>query len=188
MAIRINLLPWREELRKKRTKTTSGFLIGGLILGVLASALAYLYFAGKETDLNNAVAKVKSETSKLDKKLAEKKQLETLKVKINNQISSIKQLQSKRATSTHVMEDFANAIPDELFIRLFELKDTQITIEGVAINDAKVSELMVNIDKSPWFKTPTLTYINRENDIPDEAKNFQLTTRVVNPNGEEDEQ
>lgn len=188
MAIQFNLLPWREELRTKRANRNKYSLISAAILGL---ALGGAYFAWEKVRLNDhqeALSLVTNKNNSLKPKLKEKKALDELKTKLNNQIDSIEALQGDRASVSHMVEELSSANIQSLFLNKFTLNDGQVEITGVAENDSQISDLMKQLRKSPWYQEPKLVEIISNAQIGEETKSFKITSKLLLPGSEKDKE
>ena len=116
---RLNLLPWREELRKEREKE---FYIMLATAAVLAVALwgAIHYYHTLLIDRQNARnAFLEQEITKLDKKIEEIRQLEKAKEKAEKErkkaLKKEKKLASASRTSPLKIQTFTPMIPYVVF-------------------------------------------------------------------------
>lgn len=181
MAIQFNLLPWREERRSKITKRNQFSLIGALALGALLGLGYYGYEKVRLDDHEKALSLVKSKNSALQPKLKEKKRLDDLKVKLNNQIDAIEALQGDRASVTHMVEELSIANDQSLFLTAFNLRDGAVEIRGIAENDTQIADLMKELRSSEWYQEPRLIEIISNSDLGDEVKNFSITSQLLLP-------
>ncbi len=181
MAIQFNLLPWREELRLKRTKQNQGILIAGAVLGLLVAGAYYGYESVRLSDHEKALSLIKKKNKALEPRLKEKKKLDKLKVTLNNQIDSIENLQADRASVTHMMEELSAANTQQLSLTKFVLADGKVSIEGIAENDAEVADLMKKLNASEWYQEPTLKSMSSNNRYGGEVKDFVITSQLLLP-------
>lgn len=181
MAIQFNLLPWREELRAKRLKRNQSTLIAAGILGVLLAGGYYAYEKARLKDHEAALQLVKNKNQSLQAQLKEKKELEALKIELNNQIDSIEALQADRASVSHMVEELSKANKQQLFLTEFRLKDGSVNISGIAENDAQISDLMKQLRRSEWYKEPELVDIVSDKKYEGEIKRFRVNSQLLLP-------
>lgn len=179
---KINLLPWRQELRKERQNEF--YMVIGL---VTAAALFLLYTVnGFYTDAielqnkrNNFVV---SETKVLDAKIKEIKQLRETRQMLIERMELIQALQGNRPIIVRVFDEMARAVPDELFFTNVSIKGTAVNVKGVAKSNNRVSALMRNFDQSDWFTNPALVKVHSRSD---KEKTFEITLTRDKPQAEE---
>jgi type IV pilus assembly protein PilN len=170
----INLLPWREDLRKQKqkefisTSTISAVLAGMLVL------VAHLYVNGKiehQTQRNNYI---QTEIDILNTRIGRIKELESMKQGLLARMNVIQDLQSSRPESVHLMDELVRSLPDGVFLNLFKQRSKDLTMEGVAQSNARVSDYMRNIDTSEWFSDPHLDLIRTTENNRRRIANFTL--------------
>ncbi len=170
----INLLPWREELRKQKQKE---FISTASISAVLAGMLvlvAHLYVNGKieyQTQRNNYI---QTEIDILNTRIGRIKELESMKQGLLARMNVIQDLQSSRPESVHMMDELVRSLPDGVYLNLFKQRDKKLTMEGVAQSNARVSDYMRNIDTSEWFSDPHLDLIRTTENNRRRIANFTL--------------
>lgn len=181
MAIQFDLLPWRQERRKKRVKNNQIILILGALVGLLSGGGYYAWQKGMLEDHQKALVTLKDRNQRLEPLLKEKKELDALKILLNNQIDAIEALQANRASVSHMVEELSNANDQELFLKEFVLNNGAVTISGVAQDDTQISDLMNNLRKSVWYQEPQLIQIVSDKGLGEEVKTFTITSQLLLP-------
>ncbi|NNF16225.1 MAG: PilN domain-containing protein [Gammaproteobacteria bacterium] len=156
---RINLLPWREELRKIRQKNF-GIAAVGAVLAAAAILLGALAFYTAKIDYQNARnAYLDREIQVLNDQIKEIDELETVKERLIARMEIIEDLQTKRPEVVHLFDELVKAIPDGVHLLSVKQTGTRITISGIAQSSSRVSAFMRNIDSSPWLTNPDLNVV-----------------------------
>ena len=156
---KINLLPWREELRKQKQQEF-GFLAGGAaVIAALAVLLAHLHINGLIDNQNQRNAFLEKEIDILDQRIGRIKELEQLKANLLARMNVIQELQRSRPESVHLMDEMVRTLPDGIYLKKFTQKGKALTMDGIAQSNARVSDYMRNIDNSLWLKNPRLDLI-----------------------------
>ncbi|MDR2364658.1 MAG: PilN domain-containing protein [Zoogloeaceae bacterium] len=149
--IRINLLPHREEKRKERRKqfyaiSVMMFILGAVIwLSVHAVNARHIesqdarnrYIEGEIAKLDDVIVEIKDLRTQIDRLLARKQVIETL--------------QSNRAETVHLFNELSTRLPMGVYLTTVTQSDNKITLKGYAQSNARVSQLMVNLNESPLF-------------------------------------
>ncbi len=170
----INLLPWREELRKQKqkefisTSTISAILAGMLVL------VAHLYVNGKIEHQKSRNNYIQTEIDILNKRIGRIQELESMKQGLLARMNVIQDLQSSRPESVHMMDELVRSLPDGVFLNLFKQRNKNLTMEGIAQSNARVSDYMRNIDTSEWFSDPHLDLIRTTENNRRRIANFTL--------------
>ncbi len=158
----INLLPWRDELRKRREKefivtaVIAALMMGGVVLGV------HLHYESRIAYQDQRNAFIETEISALDKKL---KEIENLKRKRDSLIARtkvIQDLQAGRPEIVHVFDELVTTLPDGVYYTKVAQKGRGLNLHGVAQSNARVSSLMRSLNTSTWFENPSLVEITAD--------------------------
>ncbi len=156
---RINLLPWREELRTRR-KNQFFMGLGGAVVGAgLVALIAQLILGGIISNQRERNGILSAEIKALDARIEEILDLETKKDRLLARMEIIEQLQGSRPEIVHIFDEMARALPDG--VRLTSIKQTgkRIEIRGTAESNTRVSAFMRNIDRSEWLTRPDLEVV-----------------------------
>jgi type IV pilus assembly protein PilN len=156
---RINLLPHREE-RRKRARQHFVVVAGGTaVVGILIVGLMHTFYAAKietQTDRNKFL---KNEIVKLDKDIAEIKKLRDEIQALLARKQVIETLQADRAQTVHLLDELVRQMPDGVYLKAVSQKGLRINLLGYAQSNARVSTLMRNIESSPWLEKPELVEV-----------------------------
>ncbi len=176
---RINLLPWREELRRqRRTEYLS-------ILGACALAAAGVWFAihmyfnaliEQQQRRNNFLS---AEIKLLDKKIAEIKALEKEKENLIARMKAIETLQTSRPIVVHLFDELVSTLPDGVYLTSINQSGETVTVKGVAQSNARVSNYMRNVEAAEWVREPKLSIIQSKTEDGKRTADFTLTIKQV---------
>ena len=185
---RINLLPWRAELRKQRQRE---FLsLAGITALAMAAVVALAHYQVEFwiEDQNARNAFLDSEIARLDKKILEIKELEKEKENLLARMRIVEQLQTSRPEVVHLFTEMVTSLPEGVYLTAVNQKDRNVTLEGFAQSNARVSSFMRNLDTSPWLSVPDLkriqAFIGKEAGSP-RLSQFQMIVTQTNPNAPE---
>lgn len=156
MSARINLLPHREERRKRARQHFFVVAAGTAVVGVLIVGLVHTFYAAKIDAQNQRNIFLKNEIVKLDKDIAEIKKLRDEIAALLARKQVIETLQADRAQTVHLLDELVRQVPDGVYLRTVTQKGLNVNIKGYAQSNARVSTLMRNIDSSPWLERPVL--------------------------------
>lgn len=163
MSVRVNLLPHREE-RRKRARTHFAMLAGmTAVLGLAIVGAVYLVNEGSINEQKERNTFMKSEIAKLDKEIDEIKKLKDEIAALLARKQVIETLQSDRAQTVYLLDELVRQMPEGVFLRTVKQKGLGIDVVGYAQSNARVSALMRNIESSPWLASPNLVEIKATN-------------------------
>ena len=160
---RINLLPHREE-RRKRARQHFFVVAGGTaVIGALVVIAMHGFYAARietQTDRNRFL---KSEIVKLDKDIAEIKKLRDEIQALLARKQVIETLQADRAQTVHLLDELVRQMPEGVYLKSVSQKGLRVNLVGYAQSNARVSTLMRNIEASPWLERPQLVEVKAAN-------------------------
>lgn len=183
---KINLLPWRDELRKQRQQEFYVMLGIAAVIAVGIWGVVHLYHTQLIEYHQARNAYIKIEIDKLDKKIAEIKQLQREKERLLARMRAIEQLQGNRPLIVRLFDELVNSLPEGVSLLGLSQKGTSVTINGVAQSNARVSNFMRNLESSDWLKDPQLDIIQAKDEAGQRISNFTLRFTQVVPKASED--
>jgi type IV pilus assembly protein PilM len=175
----VNLLPWREALRKQR-QTQFALTVAGAL--VLTGGLFYLFHSYVDGLIESQNARnqfLQQQIVEIDKKIKEVLNLEAEKAKLLARMNIIQELQASRPQVVHVFDELVRTIPEGIFLTHAQRKGQILTLEGVAESQARVSALMNNLDTSTWFAGPKLNVVQTSAKDKTRISRFVLLATVL---------
>jgi type IV pilus assembly protein PilN len=184
---RINLLPWREELRHERKKQFIVFL-------ALTILLAGSVWGGIHTMMSSKVDYQKSrnkymdqEIKKLNDEIAEISDLQKVRRNLLERMEVIQDLQGSRPSIVHLFTEIVATVPNGVYLESLSQTGGNLLMNGEADSNARVSTYMRNLSKSEWLKDPNLSVIQIEDKQVNRISTFTLTVKQTSPNATEQE-
>ncbi len=172
----INLLPWREDLRKEKQTEFAVLTVVVVVLAGLACLAVHMFNESQISNQKKRNKLIQDEIAIVDKKIKEIKDIEERRDALKARIGVIEGLQSGRPEMVRLFNEFIRTVPKEVYLDSFEQKGGQLTIKGVALSQSRVSEYMENLDKSPIFGIPKLKVITAKS--KGQTKRFLFTLQV----------
>ena len=149
---KINLLPWRDELREKRKKEFIALCIGAFLVGALGVGSTWFYYDHKLQDQEQANQLIISHNQNLDVQLKSLDGLQEQRNAIIERMKLIQGLQSQRPIAVHLIDELVRVTPSNMYITKFDRTADKFTIEGRAESPNTVAELLRNLEASPWYR------------------------------------
>jgi type IV pilus assembly protein PilN len=159
---RINLLPWREELRKEQQRQFLTVIGLSAVLMALIIVAVHIQIAGMIADQNDRNDFLKKEIAKVEKQIKEINALAKEKKNLLARMEVIEQLQRNRPEIVHLFDEIAKVMPEGTYLISLKQNGKTLIMEGMAQSNARVSALMRNIDASPWLAKPRLQVIKKD--------------------------
>jgi type IV pilus assembly protein PilN len=156
---KINLLPWREELRKQRQQDFLIAMGASVLLTCILFGLVYLHIEGMKEYQQKRNDMVQHEIDEVEKKIKEINDIESKKNTLNTKIDLIKDLQASRPKIVRVFDELRKITPIGVYLLSVDQKGGDITITGKAETNAKVSDYMKAVENSKWLTSPNLKFV-----------------------------
>ena len=163
MSGKINLLPHREE-RRKRARTHFA-VMGGMTaaLGLVIVAAVWFVYQQRIDAQEERNKFMKSEIAKLDKEIDEIKEVKDKIAALLARKQVIETLQTDRVQTVYLLDELVRQMPEGVFLRSVKQVGAGVHLVGYAQSNARVSTLMRNIESSPWLSSPNLIEIKAVN-------------------------
>jgi type IV pilus assembly protein PilN len=178
---KINLLPWREELRQELKKEFLVILAGTVVFALVVLLATNRVYNSWIDNQNNRNSYVQRNIDELNRQVEEIKTLEAKRRQLLDRMKVIQDLQGTRPLVVHVFDEMVRTLPDGVFYQSLARSDTTIDITGVAESNNRVSSLMRQLDKSDWFESPNLTSVQAAAEFGEQASSFKMTVKVSPP-------
>jgi type IV pilus assembly protein PilN len=158
--ILINLLPHREERRKRRkaaffTGLGVSFAAGLLIVGLWYSVLQQMTSAQQERNLflANEIKRLEAQIKDIANLRAE---IDALKARQK----AVEDLQTDRNTPVYLLNELVKQTPEGVYLTTIKQTDQVVAVNGVAQTNERVSEFLRNtLYNSQWLERPELIEI-----------------------------
>ncbi|ATD65680.1 PilN domain-containing protein [Neisseria weixii] len=172
--IKINLLPYREEIKQRKKQQFKILMLTALLIGLGLSALTYLSINGAIDSQQGRNAFLESEIKKLDDDLGEIKKLQAEKENFLAKKIKVEELQEKRSQAAYIIDTLNVLTPDNTYLTALEAENpTTYKVTGRAISDNKIAVFMRALPSTGVFSQPELLSIKK-------VENYQeFTLRVL---------
>ncbi|NBB93876.1 MAG: pilus assembly protein PilN [Gammaproteobacteria bacterium] len=186
---RINLLPWRENLRQERQRN---FLIALVATAVLAVLLVFLGSHLVQRQISDQEARnnfLRQEIRQLDRDIASIEELEQTRDNLLARKNVIERLQENRSMMVHLFNTLARTVPEGIRLTSVRQAGEELTIEGTTQSETRVSDYMRNIEAAEWMHEPDLRIIEARDGAEGSAEpfRFELRARVASPKAVDEE-
>jgi type IV pilus assembly protein PilN len=176
---RINLLPWREELRKERQKNFGIAAAIAVAFGIVVVLFSNYVYNSKIEYQNARNQYLRSEITVLDQQIKEILDLEAKKERLIARMEIIEQLQRSRPEVVHLVDQLVRTVPDGVYLTSVKQVGPLLEIKGGAESNTRVSAYMRNIDSSEWMTDPRLEKIEVVDRTGQRVSEFSITARQV---------
>ncbi len=176
--IRINLLPHREE--KRRARRQQFIALAGLVVAISALVVFMVHgvLASRIGSQEEKNAFLKREIAALDKDIDEIKRLKEQTSALLSRKQVIETLQSNRSEAVGMFNELARLTPEGTYLKSIRQTGQSISLSGYAQSNARVSNLMHNLETSTLLANPMLLEIHSATVGKQRLNEFNLTVRV----------
>jgi type IV pilus assembly protein PilN len=181
MMARINLLPHREDRRKRARQHFLVVAGGTAVVGALVVMAMHGYYAARIDAQIERNRFLKSEIAKLDKEIAEINKLKDEIQALLARKQVIETLQTDRAQTVHLLDELVRQMPEGVYLKSVVQRGMSVSLVGYSQSNARVSTLMRNIEASQWLANPGLVEIKATNVAKRRLSEFNLNFQLKRP-------
>jgi type IV pilus assembly protein PilN len=187
MTTRINLLDWRAERRERRKQQFISMLGLSLVASAALVGLGWTTMSSAVASQQERNAFLEKQIQETEQKIKEIEELEKVKANLLARMRVIEELQASRSASVHFFDEIVNTLPEGVTLKGIKQAGAQVTLDGVAESNGRVSTYMKNLEASEWFDEPKLIVIKTGTKEGTRGAEFQLQVkRLVSPNQSSD--
>ena len=156
----INLLPWREARRRRQRRQLWAAIVVICIVAGSVFAVAWWTQSEEISFQRSRNAYLLREIRNVEAQLEEIDQIKLRKKALVARMTIIRQLQQKRVGIVHALDNLVRALPEGLYFVSAKRSQGSFKLVGVARSNARVSELMLNLNSSVSFGDSHLEIVN----------------------------
>ena len=158
--IKINLLPHREEKRKRQKNDFYSLLMIAGVVGVVIVVLVGTIFSRQLSAQADRNSYIVAENLKLDEKIKEvaslKQEIDGLKARQQ----AVEDLQGDRNQPVFMLDELVKLTPEGVYLRALKQEGQRILLTGYAQSNQRVAEFLFNLsNKTDWMIQPQLIEI-----------------------------
>lgn len=160
MTTLINLLPHREEARKRRRE---GFYVSlgvSAVLGGVVAGMIYLWYAAQISGQQSRNLMLQTEIKRLEAQIKDIANLQAEIAALRARQQAVEDLQADRNMPVHLLNELVRQLPDGVYVTSVRQDNQSVAIAGIAQSNERVSELLRNLaNNSQWMTRPELIEI-----------------------------
>jgi type IV pilus assembly protein PilN len=180
--ILINLLPHREEKRKRRKQAFFVGIGASALIGALVVGAAYVMLEQLTNQQRSRNSFLTAEISRLEAQIKDIANLRAEIEALKSRQRAVEDLQTDRNTPVQLLNELARHSPEGVYLTSIKQADKTVTVSGVAQTQERVSEFLRNTSRnSEWLERPDLVEIKLANLTTsgrDQKRLFEFTARV----------
>jgi type IV pilus assembly protein PilN len=185
---KINLLDWRAQRREQIKQRFIAMMGVAVAVAALIFGATYLMMKNAIDLQNDRNEYLKQQIAEVDQKIKEIQELEKVKNNLLARMRVIEELQASRSATVHFFDELVNTLPEGVTLTLIKQAGNQVTVEGAAESNGRVSTYMKNLEASAWFDDPKLVVIKtteegsvRRSDFTLQVTNLTKATTGATP-------
>lgn len=176
--ILINLLPHREEKRRRRKAAFFAGLGVAAVVGLGAVGIWYSALQHLKSEQQERNAFLQSEIQKLEAQIKDianlRAEIEALKARQK----AVEDLQTDRNVPVHLLNELVRQTPEGVYLTSVRQTDKTVALTGIAQTNERVSEFLRNtLYNSEWLEKPELIEI-KAGGLRDQRRVFDFSMRV----------
>ena len=157
MTIMINLLPHREERRKRKKIAFFAGLGVAAFIGVAVIGVWYLVVQQLISGQQQRNSFLQAEIAKLDIQIKDIASLKAEIASLKARQKAVEDLQIDRNVPVHVLNELVKQVPEGIYITSVKQEGQLLNVAGIAQTQERVSELLRNTAyNSEWLVKPEL--------------------------------
>jgi type IV pilus assembly protein PilN len=158
--ILINLLPHREEKRKRRRTAYFTGLAVAAVAGVAVTGLWFGVLEQMKAAQEERNAYLGSEIKKLEVQIKDIANLRAEIDALKARQKAVEDLQTDRNVPVHLLNELVKQTPEGVYLVTIKQAGQVVTVTGIAQTNERVSEFLRNtLYNSPWLEKPELVEI-----------------------------
>ena len=176
--IKINLLPYREELNQKKKQKFNVLMAASGIIGIGLAVVAFLGINQAISAQESRNAFLEGEIKILDTAIAEIASLKAEKEDFLAKKQKVEELQSKRFEGAQIIDTLNQLIPEGVFLISVSSSDEKnYEIKGKASSDNRIAMFMKSLPSTMLFEQPELLEIKKT----DNGQDFVIKSDLITP-------
>ena len=176
---RINLLPWREELRRERQRHFLSTLLMTSILGIVIVFVVGTGFDQKIKHQQNRNELVKSEIRKLETRIQKIEELERTRARLISRKQVIERLQASRSMTVELLDNLAKSIPVGVTITSLRQQGPTLALAGTSQSNARVSAYLRELETNDLFLKPQLAFVRSKANVATVTEPYEFSISVT---------
>jgi type IV pilus assembly protein PilN len=156
----INLLPWREDLRKFKNQIFYVIGCAVIVLGILSIKIMGIFLDQYIDTRNENVKYVADQKRDIEKQVKEISSLKTEKQQLSSRIDVIQSLQADRSSIVKLLDNIARAVPEGLYLEELSRKGKQVSLTGVAQSNGNIANFITALHQLSWLSNIKLGVIS----------------------------
>lgn len=138
-------------------------------------------------NINNEMSTLSAENSQNQAVVEQIKKIQESQIAVEKQVDLVRRINSEKNKEIKVLDLFQNVIPETVWFRELDYKDSVFSIRGYALSDSDVSTFVEALSKSVHFVSVNLISSAEEKIEDSIVKSFEIRCMTEMPKPKEGE-
>ena len=175
---RINLLPWREELRRERQRQFMISILMTAVLGVILVFAVGLVFNQRIDHQQARNQTIRTQIAGLESRIKRIEKLEQTRERLLSRKRVIEELQASCSLTVELMDKLAKSIPIGVTLGTVRQQAMNVTLNGFSQSNARVSAYLQSLDINDLFLDPQLSVVEASDRPANPVEPYEFTIGV----------
>lgn len=185
--IHINLLPVRQLRARLQARNEVAIYLASILFLLVALGMVTLNKISVVTALQSRNSVLSAKKASYQPIINEINKLKQDKITQETKLNVIKELKKGSQVTVHVLDELANLTPSKrLWLKTLTQSGENLSIAGIALDNATIAQFMNNISASEYFSGSELASSSQTVIAGAKLKSFSLKIGVTSPNTEEE--
>jgi type IV pilus assembly protein PilN len=155
--IKINLLPYREKVKKENIARQISIIAGSFVVFILLMIYVQIQLTSTISNLTSQVKEAEGNLASLNKKIGDLEKFKADKKELEQKLDVIHTLEENRLAPVKTLDDLASLVPSKsIWLTKIIQKGDRLNIEGVGQDNIAVADFMKIIEKFEPIKSVDL--------------------------------
>ena len=176
---RINLLPWREELRQERQRQ---FLLSTMMTAVLGVVMVFVVGLSFDQRINHQESRnqtIQAEISRFQVRIDRINELEQTRARLLSRKRIIEELQASRSLTVELLDQMAKSIPVGVTLMTVRQQGMNVKFSGFSQSNARVSAYLQSLERNDLFLKPELSVVRVSDKSPSKVEPYEFSIGVM---------
>lgn len=176
--IKINMLPYREQLDLEKQAQFKRLMMLALVAGIGLAGFTFVTLKGMAVAQESRNEELRQGIAELDVQIKEVQSLREEKALFLARKRKVEELETKRFEAARMLDSLNALAPEGVYLTAIKSRSaTEYTLVGKATTDSKIADFMRVIPDTQVFGQPSLALINKV----DNLQEFELMAVVMPP-------
>ncbi|MDN6180637.1 MAG: fimbrial assembly protein [Halomonas subglaciescola] len=164
MSVTINLLPWRDVRRERRTRHLHLLMVVMLIIGTGLGFGMVRYYQVAMDAQEKRNQYIRQETAQLDSEILDVRTYEKQVEQLNEQLALFKALQNERLQTVRLFNAVAESVAQGVVYQRLARSGEDVSVTARAGSDRQISEQLRRIAQMAGLGVPRFSEVESESD------------------------